>query len=336
MKKIILVIAILLVVSCKNEVTEYTSIKGKLKATGVEKLIVQGRNFSKEILVNEDGSFSDTLKVTAGVYAIANGNDRITIFLKNGFDLKLDFKGEKMADGISFEGNGAETNNFMDNKRSFYLSEFANPKSYFKLDKEAFENKMLEAKNLLKGYKEEAKDLDSLIIQMDTRNDEMFFGYIESNYEKMHKDIIRFAKGNASPTFNDYENAAGGKTSLTDLKGSYVYIDVWATWCAPCKAEIPYLKSLENEYHGKNIKFVSISVDKPGAHDAWEKMVKEKELSGIQLFADNNFESEFILNYGITAIPRFILLDPEGIIINPDAPRPSSPKLKKLFNSLNI
>ena len=65
-------------------------------------------------------------------------------------------------------------------------------------------------------------------------------------------------------------------------------------------------------------------------------MIQEKELGGIQLFADNSWKSEFVTNYGIQGIPRFLLIDPEGIIVNPNAPRPSSPELIKLFDELNI
>lgn len=336
MKKLIVLFALFLIVSCKKEATDYVKLEGKLKADGVEKLTVQGKNFMKEISVHADGSFSDTLKVTDGVHAISNGTDRITLYLKNGYDLNLEFKGEKLMDGIKFSGKGAETNNFMENKRNFFMSDYANPKSYFSLEKEAYNKRLTEAKSLLKKYKDEVKDLDSLINAMDLRNDEMFFGYIESNYEKMHENLMRFAKGKVSPTFENYENFKGGKTSLSDLKGKYVYIDVWATWCAPCKAEIPYLKALEKEYQNKNIQFVSISVDKPEAHEAWKQMVEKEELGGIQLFADANFESKFILDYGINAIPRFILIDPDGNIVDSDAERPSSPKLKELFTELGI
>ena len=336
MKKIILLFTVLAIVSCKTEKKDYVTLNGKLKTAGVEKITVQGRGFSKEIAVNSDGTFSDTLKVTDGVHAISNGNDRVTLFLKNGYDLNLEFKGEKLSDGVLFKGDGAETNNFMENKRSFYMSDNANPKSYFTLDKEAFDAKLTAAKSELKGYKDKAQNLDSVIVVMDARNDEMFFGYIESNYETMHETLARLGKGKASPVFAGYENFKGGKTSLTDLKGKYVYIDVWATWCAPCKAEIPFLKALEKEFVGKNIQFVSISVDKPEAHDTWEKMVADEQLGGEQLFADNNFESQFILDYGINAIPRFILIDTEGNIVEADAPRPSDPKIKELFAELGI
>ena len=60
--------------------------------------------------------------------------------------------------------------------------------------------------------------------------------------------------------------------SLSDLKGKYVYIDVWATWCGPCNAEIPHLKKLEEEFEGRNIYFVSISCD--DSRNAWERFVQ--------------------------------------------------------------
>ena len=144
------------------------------------------------------------------------------------------------------------------------------------------------------------------------------------------------AKGELSPKFVNYENFKGGTTSLDDLNGKYVYIDVWATWCGPCKREIPSLKKIEKQYHGKNIEFVSISVDVEKDHGAWKKMIVEKELGGIQLYADKSWNSNFITDYSIKGIPRFILIDPAGKIITPNAPRPSSPKLVDLFTNLGV
>lgn len=144
------------------------------------------------------------------------------------------------------------------------------------------------------------------------------------------------APGQPSPKFVDYENYAGGTTSLDDLQGKYVYIDIWATWCGPCKAEIPFLQKVEKKYHGKNIEFVSISVDKKEDHNKWKTMVKEKELGGIQLFTGNDFNSKFIEDYFVMGIPKFILLDPSGNIVKSSAPRPSDSKLIDLFNQLEI
>ncbi|WP_299666174.1 TlpA disulfide reductase family protein [uncultured Polaribacter sp.] len=153
---------------------------------------------------------------------------------------------------------------------------------------------------------------------------------------KLYNQLLPLAKGQPSPVFTNYKNHAGGTTSLTDLKGKYVYIDVWATWCAPCKEEIPFLQRIEKEYHDRKIEFVSISVDQQKDKDKWRNMVKEKELSGIQLFADNNFKSKFVKDYKIQGIPRFILLDSQGNIVSADAPRPSEEELIKLFDELGI
>ena len=151
-----------------------------------------------------------------------------------------------------------------------------------------------------------------------------------------YRNLKKVETGNPSPKFENYVNYAGGTTSLEDLKGKYIYIDVWATWCRPCIGEIPALKETEKKYHGKNIEFVSISVDRQGSFKKWKKMVKDKELGGVQLFADNDFKSKFMKDYVINGIPKFILLDPKGNIVNANAPRPSDSKLITLFNELGI
>jgi thiol-disulfide isomerase/thioredoxin len=139
--------------------------------------------------------------------------------------------------------------------------------------------------------------------------------------------------GKPSPLFS-YENHKGGTTSLTDFKGKYVYVDVWATWCGPCKAEIPSLKKMEEKYHDANIVFVSISVDTKKDYEKWRAFVTEKELGGVQLVADKDWSSEFVKAYMINGIPRFILIDPAGNVVQANAPRPSDPKLVVLLDGL--
>ena len=139
------------------------------------------------------------------------------------------------------------------------------------------------------------------------------------------------SEGDMSPDFN-YVDINGKMVSLKSLRGTYVYIDMWATWCGPCKKEIPFLKELEHEYAGKNIQFVSISSDRPKDKEKWKTMVKEKELGGIQLFA--NGDEDFANAYIVQGIPHFILIDREGRALKMKAPRPSSEEIRPLFNSL--
>jgi thiol-disulfide isomerase/thioredoxin len=200
-------------------------------------------------------------------------------------------------------------------------------------------------KNLPKGYTKDGLMYDFL--KYNLRADEFLekaytiFKEANSNADNLTEVSSRYdllntiVPGKKSPQF-DYENYEGGTTSLNDLKGKYVYLDIWATWCGPCKREIPHLKKIEKDYEDKNIAIVSISIDVKNDYDKWRAMVEEKELGGIQLYADNDWSSKFIKDYGIKGIPRFILLDKEGNIITSDAPRPSNTDLRALFDSLEM
>lgn len=148
----------------------------------------------------------------------------------------------------------------------------------------------------------------------------------KTEYDKQNIAVV----GKLSPDFQAKD--LNGKTySLKDFKGKYLYIDMWATWCGPCKREMPYLKELENKMEGKNITFLGLSIDEDKV--AWEKMVKSGELSGVQLLLGRG--SRFQRDYNINGIPHFILIDPDGKIINPKAVRPSSPDAEKILKALS-
>jgi len=156
--------------------------------------------------------------------------------------------------------------------------------------------------------------------------------YLES-FKEQYEALEKLLKGNESPKFS-YKDIDGKQVSLDDFKGKFVYIDVWATWCSPCRGEIPFLKKMEKDYHGKDIVFVSISVDAKRDYDKWAKIVKDEELKGYQLFADKSWKSDFVQAYKINGIPTFILIDKEGKIISASAKRPSNPELRIQLDEL--
>lgn len=282
----------------------------------------------KEIKVEGDGHFSTSFDVKEGMYQLYDGAEYTDLFLKNGFDLTAKIDAKNFDESIVYSGNGAKENNYLA-KKIIEDSEFnydelleATPDEFNKKinDKQTTAITALEKG----GYDTVFVDLQKKGMQQELFELKMYF--------KQKQDQKKL-NGTQAPSF-DYENYAGGKTKLEDLRGKYVYIDVWATWCGPCRGEIPFLQKIEEKYHGKNITFVSISVDVQKDHDKWKNFVKEKSLGGTQLFADKDWYSDFIKAFGINSIPRFILIDPNGKVVSADELRPSDPKLQEKLDTL--
>ncbi|GAA3604390.1 TlpA disulfide reductase family protein [Flavivirga amylovorans] len=333
MKKLICIVSIVIViVACKKESTkDYVTLSGTIKNQSSDSLLIGKRSVIKKMKVDAEGNFSDTLKVEeTGNYILFDGEQRASIYLKNGYDLNINLDTKKFHETLVFSGNGAEANNYLV-KKGILEKRLFDYETLLAMDQASLDRTMDEYTKSVTSLLETTKSLDSSFVASEKKNTKMTTEMLKRTYQK--KQLLAL-KGQASPKFVDYENYAGGTTSLNDLKGKYVYIDMWATWCGPCKAEIPFLKEVEKAYHDKNIAFVSISIDKKKAYNTWRNMVKDKALSGIQLWAKE--DKTFVDEYKVSGIPRFILIDPNGNVVNADAPRPSSDKLKVLFKELNI
>lgn len=167
-----------------------------------------------------------------------------------------------------------------------------------------------------------SKDVDQVyaIIRPAFEN-EFFVKEVEDYYQ----DLNKTKKGSVSPSFT-FEGMDGAMHSLEEFKGKLVYIDVWGSWCAPCMAEVPHLKELEENLKGKDIVFVSIDVH--DSKEVWQKTVQENKLGGVQLYAPE-FDVAFFNDYVVQAFPRFILIDKEGKVLDRNAKRPSDPTLQE-------
>ncbi|WP_160712025.1 TlpA family protein disulfide reductase [Chitinophaga solisilvae] len=150
----------------------------------------------------------------------------------------------------------------------------------------------------------------------------------KKRYLDYEKSVRKFAAGESGLNFSG-EDITGKKIAFSELKGKVVVVDVWATWCGPCKAEMPHMEKLIEEMNGKNVVFVGCSVDEVKDKEKWSTFVKEKEMKGLQLFMSG--WSDITKFYGITGIPRFMVFDQKGNIVSIDAPRPSTPELKAMI-----
>lgn len=327
-----------LLVACKqNEIVkDYTTLSGIITNSINTDLVLNGPDFQRTLNIDENGKFKDTMKLEEGFYRLDYGDVQTFLFLKNSYDLNLNFDAKDAKNTLSFSGLGAGTNNYMADKIRFEekenLSDF---NAFFALDKPDFDQKVSYLHGAMNSLIDNAVDLDSTFLDRELQSNEQLIKFLNANYKAQHEMLTVLGRGKPSPKFV-YPDINGKNISLDDLKGTYVYVDVWATWCGPCKREIPFLKELEHEYQNKNITFVGLSIDTQENKEKWKKMVAERDLKGVQVLADRDWNSQFVQDYRITGIPRFILIDPNGNIISHDAPRPSQPELKELFGELNI
>lgn len=162
--------------------------------------------------------------------------------------------------------------------------------------------------NGLDGSEELVKVAEAFI------SDESVVAEIDAEIERLNP----LNPGHLSPSFKG-EDIMGEQYTVFSLRGKPSYIDVWATWCVPCRAELPFFKELAEKY-GDEINFVGLSIDEDKA--AWEQRVNQGDMPGLQLWIGN--ASSFQTSYRIEGIPRFILLDELGRIVDADAPRPTS------------
>jgi thiol-disulfide isomerase/thioredoxin len=184
-------------------------------------------------------------------------------------------------------------------------------------------NKLLKAKTFDQDYQDKLDMYQKYIL-----SDEQ-----KSKLQSFLLTIKAFGSGEKGYNFEG-TTTDNKKVSFNDFKGKVVLVDVWATWCGPCKKEIPSLQKLEEEMKGTDVVFISYSVDKMKDHDTWVKMVADLKLGGVQLMGDADFKSPICTNYKINSIPRFMVFDRKGQIVTIDAPRPSNPQLKILLEKL--
>lgn len=125
------------------------------------------------------------------------------------------------------------------------------------------------------------------------------------------------------------KDSLGQTFDFASLKGRYVYIDLWASWCVPCIKEIPSLRKLEAACKDLPVAFVSISIDQ--SREAWLRRKRSLGLTGLQLHDANGRLAEAL---NVSGIPHFLVYDKQGRLLVYDAPRPSSPEALMLLKGL--
>lgn len=122
------------------------------------------------------------------------------------------------------------------------------------------------------------------------------------------------AIGAMAPDFT--ENDVDDKpVHLSDFRGKYVLVDLWASWCMPCRVENPNLVKTYQDYKDKNFTILSVSLDQPGKKDAWLAAIQKDGLTWTQISDLKFWDNSVAKLYGVRAIPQNFLIDPSGRIV---------------------
>lgn len=120
--------------------------------------------------------------------------------------------------------------------------------------------------------------------------------------------------GQVAPQFS--AKTPEGKTlALKDAMGKATIIDFWASWCGPCRAENPNMVALYNEFHGKGLNIIGVSLDKPGKAADWKAAIDKDKLTWNHVSNLNHWDDPIVKEYGVDSIPAAFLLDKDGKVV---------------------
>jgi thiol-disulfide isomerase/thioredoxin len=151
--------------------------------------------------------------------------------------------------------------------------------------------------------------LDSLYKGLPKAYQENYFGQrVKERLEYLKRLVV----GNTIRDFT-WTDAAGHAVSISHYKGKYLFIDVWASWCKPCVAEMPLVKDLHTHYSGSQFAVVGVSID--ADRDRWLKALEKYQQPWKNVLDPRHFDAEFLTEFRVNSIPFNLLLDPQGKIV---------------------
>ena len=297
-----------------------TLITGKLDQNNEEETveIIVGNQVDTTITV-VDGTFSLTVPTDVKSIAYALGAGRQIMFVSDGTKINLDFKNGK---ANSKGGVNARLQDYLQWNEDFMKDFSEKMEGLSEDEQEDFLEEAIEEYNkyMLSSIKANHDNIISLlaVTSLELEDDEEMLEILngmdpafkeDPRIQAMITALDASAKTAEGKMFTDFE-VDGVKFSDYVGQGKYVLVDFWASWCGPCRREIPNIRAVYDEFHGDSFDVLSVAVwDKP---EDTQKALEEEKLSWNQIINAQKVPTEI---YGIQGIPHIILFGPDGTIL---------------------
>ena len=306
--------------SCEvNEDGNY-ELKMKVERPGVYQLdcqkwqAVQFWAEDENLEINFRGMDTARIKIKNPPYVYINGGPNNELMNLVNWD---GYRGYQLMIGISqgvYRIPGIDDQVKQDVSMKFYsmLGDESRARMKFLAEHYADRNSVLAILPALQG-EENASLVKEVIAKLEAKNPD----YVPLLKYKAHVAEVealqqRLAEGQVAPEFSYPTPDGKKKLGPQDFKGEILVLDFWASWCGPCRAEIPHLKEAYREYHSQGVAFLSVSIDKDEA--AWRKAMKEEKMPWMQVQAPKAGK-EVMKLYQFSGIPYILVLDREGRIV---------------------
>ena len=341
------ILAIIVLSSSIGTVTaqDKATLEGKITNPTGEKVFVtqtigEGRAAKREVLdsavLTKDGAFNMDFSLKGVTeLSFSDGNESCPFLLTPGDEIHLTLNTKMFDETILYSGKGAAKNNAIKN---FSLMNEVAMNGIFAFDDDADTTEIYAfMDNSFKNITEVVNDYNNSLPD--------FKAFGEARIEEMGnvKKQVK-AQINSMREFNAMVAVLAGSdgidikginlkedgTNLSEYKGKTIVIDFWATWCGPCKREMPSFKALEEKY-GEEVNFVSIAVwcEKPG----WIEMANDLGFENNMFLARG--EETQVKDWELKFIPRYVVIDKDFKVVDAHAPVPSSGGLEALIKELN-
>ena len=268
----------------------------------------------EDLEINFRGMDTARIKIKNPPYVHINGGPNNEVMNLLNWD---SYRGYQLMIGVSqgvYRIEGLDMQAKQETSMKFYdmLGDESRARSKYIAEHYADRNSVLAVLPMLRGN-ENAALVEQVLAKLEAKNpDYAPLKKYKADMAEAKAQKERLAEGKVAPEFS-YPTPDGNKNlGPQDFKGKILVLDFWASWCGPCRQEIPHLKEAFEAYNEKGVEFLSVSIDKDG--NAWRKAMKDENMPWAQVQAPKAGKDVMKL-YQFSGIPYILVLDQEGRIV---------------------